>query len=60
MGRDVVNLTWGGHIDQVIGLHLDLVTRGQEGVETHDKVWVALEQLGHSADDSWSVNTKQT
>lgn len=55
---DLVNLPRCRHIHHVIRLHLNLVTRRQEGVETHDQVWVAFEELRHAADHSWSVNTE--
>lgn len=45
MWGDVVDLTGCGHIDQVIGLDLDLVARWQEGVEAHDEVGVTFEEL---------------
>lgn len=54
---DVVNLTRRGHVDQIIGLHLDLVSRRQEGVETHNEVGMAFEELGHTADHSGRVYT---
>lgn len=41
----VVDLTRRGHIDQVIGLDLDLVAGWQEGVEAHDEVRVTFEEL---------------
>ena len=56
---DLVNLPWCCHIHHIIRLHLNLVTRRQEGVETHDQVWVALEELRYAADHSWSVNTEE-
>lgn len=55
MRGDVVDLTRRGHIDQIIGLNLNLISRGQECVKPHDEVWVALEELGHAVDDSRSV-----
>lgn len=45
MWGNVVDLTRRSHIDQVVGLDLDLVARRQEGVETHDEVGVAFEEL---------------
>ena len=57
MRGDVVDLTRCRHVHQVIGLDLDLVAWRQEGVEAHDEVGVTFEQLRHSADDPWSVNT---
>lgn len=56
---DLVNLPWCCHIHHIICLHLNLVTRRQEGVETHDQVWVALEKLRHAADHSRSVDTEE-
>lgn len=56
---DLVNLPRCGHIHHIICLHLDLVTRWQEGVETHDQVWMALEELRHAADHSRSVDTAE-
>lgn len=55
MGSDVVDLAWRGDVDQVVGLNLDLIPRRQESVEPHDEVGVALEELRHTVDDSWSV-----
>lgn len=52
---DVVDLTRRGHVDQVVGLNLDLVSGGQERVEAHDEVRVSLKQLGDAVDDSRSV-----
>lgn len=45
MRGDVVDLTGRGHVDQVVGLDLDLVARRQEGVEAHDEVGVAFKEL---------------
>lgn len=56
---DLVNLPRGRHVHHIICLHLDLVARRQEGVETHNQVWVALEELRYTADHSWSVNAEQ-
>lgn len=42
---DVVDLARRGHVHQVVGLHLDLVAGRQEGVEAHDEVGVAFEEL---------------
>ena len=42
MWGNVVDLAWGRYIDQVIGLNLYFVARGQESVEAHDEVRVAL------------------
>lgn len=53
---DLVNLPRGCHVHHVVGLHLDLVARWQEGVEAHDEVRVALEELRHTADHPWSVD----
>lgn len=59
MWGNVVDLTRRGHVDQVVGLDLDLVARWQEGVEAHDQVGVTFEELGHSADHPGSVNTEK-
>lgn len=56
MGRDLMHLAWSCHVHHVIGLHLNLVARRQEGIEAHDQVRVAFEQLGHTTYYSWSVN----
>ena len=40
----------------VIGLHLYLVTRGQEGVEAHYKLGVTLEQHRDPGDHAGSVD----
>ena len=57
MGCDVVDLTRCGYIDQVIGLDLNLKARWQESVEAHYEIRVSLEELGYSANHSWSINT---
>lgn len=56
MGGDLMNLARSCHVHHVIGLHLNLVARGQEGIEAHNQVGVAFEQLGHTTNHSWSVN----
>lgn len=56
VGGDLVHLAWSRYVHHVIGLHLDLVAGGQEGIEAHDEVRVAFEQLGHTTYHSWSVN----
>lgn len=56
MGGDLMNLARSCHIHHVIRLHLDLVAGGQEGIEAHDQVRVAFEQLGNAANHSRSVN----
>lgn len=55
-----MDLAGRGHVDQVVGLNLDLVPRRQESVKTHDEVGMALEELGHAVDDSWSVDAVET
>lgn len=55
VGSDVVDLARCRHVDQVVGLNLDLVPRRQEGVKPHDEVGMALKELRHTVDDSWSV-----
>lgn len=55
MGGDVVDLAGCRYIDQVIGLNLDLVSRRQESIKTHDEVGMALKKLRHTVDDSRSV-----
>lgn len=52
----MVDLTRRGHIDQVVGRDLDLVARWQEGVESHNEVRVAFEELGYPAYHPRSVN----
>lgn len=54
-----MHLAWGRDVHHVIGLHLDLVAGGQEGIEAHDEVRVAFEQLGHTTYHSWSVNADE-
>lgn len=56
MGGDLMNLARSCHVHHVIGLHLNLVARGQEGIEAHNQVGVAFEQLGHTTNHSWGVN----
>ena len=47
----------GGSADvNLIVVNLNLETRGQEGVETNDEVWVSLEEVGDTADYTWRVN----
>lgn len=60
MRCDVVDLARRGDVDEVIGLHLDLVARRQEGVEAHDEVGVTFEELRHSADHTGGVDTGRT
>lgn len=60
MGGDVVDLTWCGHIDQIVGLNFNLISRWQKCVKTHNEVRVTLEELGHTVDDSRSVNAAIT
>lgn len=56
VGSDVVDLARRCDVDQVVGLNLDLVPRWQKSVKTHDEVGVALKELRHAVDDSWSVD----
>lgn len=58
MRGDVVDLTGRGHVDQVVGLDLDLVARRKKSIEAHNKVRMAFKELRHSADDARSVNAK--
>lgn len=60
MRGDVVDLTRRGHVDQIVGLNLDLIPRWQESVKAHNEVWVALEELGHAVDDSRGVDAVVT
>lgn len=53
-------LTRCGYIHQIVGLNLDLITRRQESVKTHDEVWVALKELRHTVNDSRSVDAAET
>ena len=57
---DVVDLTRRGHIDQIVGLNLYLISRWQESVKAHNEVWVALEELGHAVDDARGVDAVVT
>jgi hypothetical protein len=41
-----------------IALNLDLVPWWQEGVEPNDQLWVPLEQVGDTSDDTRSVDTE--
>lgn len=59
MRRYVVDLTWRCYVDQVVGLDLDLVARGEESVEPHDEVGVAFEELRHPADDPRSIDADE-
>lgn len=54
--RDVMDLPRGGDIHQVVGLHLDFVSRWQKGVEAHNEVRVTLKELRHSTDHTGSVD----
>lgn len=58
MRGDVVDLTRRCHVDQVVGLDLDLVARRQEGVEAHYEVGVTFKKLRHSADNPGGVDTR--
>lgn len=60
VGSDVVDLAGRRYVDQVVGLNLDLVPRRQESVKTHDEVGMALKELRHAVDDSWSVDAVET
>lgn len=60
MRGDVVDLARSGHINQIVGLNLNLVARRQEGVEAHNEVWMAFEELGDSADHTWCINADNT
>lgn len=40
-------------------MHLNLVTRREEGVEPYNQFWVSLEQRRDPTDNSWGVNTKE-
>lgn len=42
---DVVNLARRCHIDQIVGLDLNLISRRQESIKTHNKIRVALKKL---------------
>lgn len=53
----MVDLPRRGDVHQVVGLHLDFVSRRQKGVEAHDEVGVTLKELGHSTDHTRRVNT---
>lgn len=57
MRCDVVDLPRCGDINQVVGLHLNLVSGWQKSVEAHNEVWVTLKELGHSTNHSRCVNT---
>lgn len=59
MSRDLVNLSWCCHVHHVICLHLNFIARWQEGIEAHDQVRVTFEELRHTADHSWSVDTEK-
>lgn len=45
MRGDVVDLTRSCHIDEIVGLNLNLISRWQESIKTHNKIRVALKQL---------------
>lgn len=59
VGWDLVHLPRGGHVHHVVGLDFDFVAGRQEGVETHDQIWVAFEELGDTADHPRSVDAAQ-
>ena len=47
----------GGATDvDLVLMHLYLEARREEGVEAHDEVRMALEEVGDSADDTRSVD----
>ena len=48
----------GGPTDvNLVVVYLNFEAGWKEGVEADDEVWVASEEVGDSADDSWSVDT---
>ncbi|KAG8144873.1 hypothetical protein E2320_013280, partial [Naja naja] len=55
VGRDLVHLPRGGYIHHVVGLDFDFVAGRQEGVETHDQIWVAFEELRDAADHTGKI-----
>lgn len=55
MRGDVMDLTRCCHIDKIVGLNLNLISRWQESIKTHNKIRVALKQLWHTVDDPRSV-----
>lgn len=55
MWGDIVDLARCRHIDHIIGLNLNLISRRQESVKTHDEVWMAFKQLRDTVYDSGSV-----
>ena len=60
MWGDVVDLAWRGNVDEIIGLNLNLISWWQESVKTHNEVWMALKELGHTVDDPRSVYAVET
>lgn len=56
LGGDLMDLARRRHIYHVIGLHLNLVARRQEGVEAHDEVGVPLEELRNTANHAGGVD----
>lgn len=57
MWRDVMDLTRRGHVNQIIGLNFNLVSRRKKRVEPHNEIGVTLKELGHPADDTRGVDT---
>lgn len=53
----MVDLTRCSHVDQVIGLNFNLVSRWKKRVEPHNEIRVTLKELRHPADYAWGVNT---
>lgn len=50
-----MNLAWRRHVDQIVGLNLNFISGWQESIEAHNEIWVALEKLGYTTDNTWSV-----
>lgn len=57
MRCDVVDLTGCSHVNQVIGLNFNLVSRRKKRVKPHDEIRVTLKELRHPADYARGVNT---
>ena len=44
------------HVDDLIGLHLNLVSRRQERVEANNQVRVTFKQVGYTVDHTGCIN----
>ena len=56
LGQRLRVLCWPTDVDLIV-VHLNLEARGEKRVEPYNQVGVAFEEVGHSTDNSRSVDT---